>query len=299
MATSSFSIPQTHSEIEIEMENQRSPRATSSGASSSSTVADSNNSSDIPYDVFINHRGEVKKTFASHLYRGLLSRGLRPFLDQQELQEGLPFPSQLQSAIRSASVHIAILSPNYAGSRWCLDELLLMQKSGAPIIPIFYHVTPDEVRWTDQNKGVYACSLNQLQMKKTYDAQMHQEKSRYDSSTIQNWRDALSSVANISGFDLDGAFNGDEGHMLEKIVERVVKVIKKPGMYVARYPTGLNDKVTDFETTVLKKQQQHTRKVQVAGIVGLGGLGKTTLALELFNRKRSEYNKSYFLSDVR
>jgi hypothetical protein len=78
--TPASSIPQTHSEIEIEMENQRSPRATSNSASSSSTAADSNNSSsNIPYDVFINHRGEVKKTFASHLYHRLLSHGLRPF----------------------------------------------------------------------------------------------------------------------------------------------------------------------------------------------------------------------------
>ena len=95
------SFPQTHSEIE--MENQISPPATSVGASSSSTSDDpnypNNSCSNILYDVFINHRGEVKKTFASHLYRGLLSRGLRPFLDQEELKEGLNFPSQLKAVL--------------------------------------------------------------------------------------------------------------------------------------------------------------------------------------------------------
>lgn len=35
------------------------------------------------------------------------------------------------------------------------------------------------------------------------------------------------------------------------------------------------------------------------GIVGIGGIGKTMMAKELFNRKRSDYDRSYFLFDVR
>jgi Cdc6-like AAA superfamily ATPase len=62
-------------------------------------------------------------------------------------------------------------------------------------------------------------------------------------------------------------------------------------------PLGLADKVEDLERTVLMPQQ--SGETRVVGIVGLGGVGKTTLAKEIFNRERSKYHRSCFLPDVR
>jgi putative protein kinase ArgK-like GTPase of G3E family len=89
-----------------------------------------------------------------------------------------------------------------------------------------------------------------------------------------------------------------ELELLDKVVKCLSEMVKKPDLYVAEYPTGLDDKLKDFEDTVLLQQQQ-SGKPQILGIVGLGGVGKTTLAKEFFNRKKSDYHKSCFLSDVR
>jgi len=67
------------------------------------------------------------------------------------MREGGNLNSQIKEAIATASVHVAIFSPHYAQLVWCLNELLLMFESGAPIIPLFYHVKPADLRWTEVN----------------------------------------------------------------------------------------------------------------------------------------------------
>ena len=178
-------------------------------SSSISIVASPNTSSCYNYyDVFINHRGpDVKKTFATDLYHALTKHGLRVFLDIEELLEGDKLNSQIESAIRTTAVQIAIFSPRYALSSWCLNELLYifdMLERGSTILPVFYNVKPSDLRWAT---GLYAESLRSLENEKTFDFQSHQEKPRYDSDNIEKWRKALFDAANICGFHLD-SYNG-------------------------------------------------------------------------------------------
>jgi len=147
-------------------------------------LASSSNSSGnkAPYEVFINHRGpDTKLSIAGHLYHRLHDLGLQVFLDQEEMEKGDFITSQIAAAIQAASIHIAIFSPGYADSEWCLNELLLMMESDrSTIIPIFYGVEPTDLRWTLGKDGVYAKALTRLKERKTTDPHTHPEKPRYD-----------------------------------------------------------------------------------------------------------------------
>lgn len=136
-----------------------------------------------------------------------------------------------------------------------------MLKSRATIIPVFYGVHPSQLRWTHAETGVYARSLRELEEKKTFDSQTGQNKPRYDYNTIGEWRDALSNVADISGFDIETC-NGEKRQLIEQVVEGVLKTVKKP-LHVSKYPVDLDHKVQDFERA---EQCYGSRKVCRLGL---------------------------------
>ncbi|GLJ33346.1 hypothetical protein SUGI_0670840 [Cryptomeria japonica] len=217
------------------------------------------------FDVFINHRGpDVKFTLATHLYDSLDQVGIKAFLDSEEKELGNSFPSTIETAIRSAKVHIAIFSKRYAEAPWCLAELLLMLQSHAKIIPVFYQVKPSDLRHIET--GPYAEAFFN-----------YKEKGRY-LDILSAWKEALQSVSLIAGEEP----NSDLG--LNKLVEDFEK-------------RCLDKLVQEFENQCGQDEGNHQAKV--IDIFGMGGSGKTTLAKELFNRKKSNYTTASFLFDVR
>ncbi|GLJ34594.1 hypothetical protein SUGI_0695780 [Cryptomeria japonica] len=236
----------------------------------------------LPYDIFINHRGpDVKKTVATTLYNTLNGMGLRVFLDSEELELGDSLPKEIEEAMRSASLHLAVFSKNYAQSPWCLAELSFMLKTGTQIVPIFYHIQPDDVRYAN---GVFADAFSR-----------HEKKRRHTPEKLQEWKSALYNVPYEIGHIVNT--KDDEVELPKKIVNCVLKVIKNVPFVVAKHPIGLDETLNDFEMTIQSAEHQHP--VHIVGLWGMGGSGKTTLAKQSYNNKYKTMEKYSFLFDVR
>lgn len=108
-----------------------------------------------PCDVFINHRGiDTKKTIAGLLYDHLSRLRIKPFLDSKNMKPGDKLFDHIDKAILGCKVGVAVFSPRYCDSYFCLHELALIMETKKKVIPIFCDVKPSQLHVKD--RGSYS-----------------------------------------------------------------------------------------------------------------------------------------------
>jgi hypothetical protein len=137
------------------------------------------------WDVFLSFRGkDVRDPFTFNLYDSLEKLGVRVFRDDQGLRRGDEINPSLLEAIDDSAASIVILSPNYASSRWCLDELSKICECRRLLLPVFYKVDPSDVR---RQKG-------------PFEEHFIKHENRYGKDVVSRWRRALEKAGGISGW---------------------------------------------------------------------------------------------------
>ncbi|KAH0976746.1 hypothetical protein GBA52_026465 [Prunus armeniaca] len=264
------------------------------------------------HDVFLSFRGEdTRSGFLSHLYHELQYwQAIKTFKDDRDLEIGATISPELLTAIEESHLAIIVLSPNYASSAWCLDELskiLECMQDTKRILPIFYHVDPSDVR---NQRGSFAEAFTK-----------HEEKFRvvnwwraplrkvanlfgWDSKhaefsggveMVNRWRAALTKIANISGWDSKNY--PSEAELIKHIVKCVFMKVHPTFML-----SGSLDKLVGIDSALEQLHLHLAPKdndVRFIGIWGMGGVGKTTLAKLVFQRISHHFELSWFLSNVR
>ncbi|CAN1830528.1 Disease resistance protein L6 [Linum perenne] len=234
------------------------------------------------YEVFLSFRGpDVRRTFADCLYSSLVRSKIRTFRDEEDLWKGETIGPSLVKAITESKIHIPIFTIGYASSRWCLQELAKMvdcRKTGGEggkgqqvILPVFYFITPRDVRHPDS--GPYKEAF-----------EVHNQS--HDPVTISGWKEALKEVGVMKGWhvtETDG-----QGAVMDEILIEVESHLRDSYALVTDDLVGIDLHVEE----VLKLLNLDSASEKIVGIHGIGGLAGLPLALKIDSDPSRQSNSS-------
>ncbi|KAI3683225.1 hypothetical protein L1987_83725 [Smallanthus sonchifolius] len=244
------------------------------------------------YDVFLSFRGlDTRLGFTNNLYEALVDANLTTFLDDEEIDTGEPLKPELESAIKSSRASIVVLSSNYASSTWCLDELVLIldqkRSFNRIVIPIFYHVEPTDVRKQQSSFGE-AIAKHKQRMDQETDA----EKRNQWGQKMELWKMALKEVADLKGIDTKGR---KETELIEEVVIDIHRRLGVPLTSTLPLLIGM-DYYIDLISSWLTDGSCHT--TDILTVVGMSGIGKTSLAKYVFQLHSNKFHKSSFIEGI-
>ncbi|CAN1751487.1 Disease resistance protein L6 [Linum perenne] len=248
----------------------------------SAPSSSSNSALPVEYEVFLSFRGpDVRTTFADVLYKFLDHSKIRTFFDDEELRKGEIIAPSLVKAIMESKVYIPIISPGYASSKWCLQELALMVKfckqgDGRIILPIFYMMEPRDVR---HQEGFYKEAFR-----------LHCKK--YDAETMKEWKEALKEVGDMKGWFVKESDR--QGDIMEKVYSKVWSHLMSSYKLVTDELVGIDSHVQQ-----VKRLLSSESEVKIVGIYGMGGIGKTTITKVVYNELCSQFDRFCFVEDAR
>ncbi|KAL8262683.1 hypothetical protein R6Q59_024032 [Mikania micrantha] len=257
---------------------------------SSSSTHDHDQNCTYDYDVFLSFRGaDTRNGFTDHLYNALLDAGINTFLDDEEIETGEPLKPELESAIRSSRASIIVLSKNYASSTWCLDELVLILQQNKfckqIVIPIFYHVEPTDVR-----KQLNSFGEAMAKHKQKMDSETNEEKRSQLARKMESWKRALTEIADLEGKDVK---DRKETEFIKEVVADIHRRLWRNTL-----PRLIG---RDYQIEVISswlRRHSAAAAADILTVVGMGGIGKTSLAKYVFELHSNNFDKSSFIEGI-
>ena len=84
----------------------------------------------------------MKTHFVAFLEEALGRAGVHSFVDRTALKQGDAAWATMKQKLDTAEIVMPVFSSGYVESTWCLDELELMMRNPAKVMPVFYNAWP-------------------------------------------------------------------------------------------------------------------------------------------------------------
>ncbi|XP_010536285.1 PREDICTED: inactive disease resistance protein RPS4-like [Tarenaya hassleriana] len=234
------------------------------------------------YDVFLSFRGaDTRHVFTCYLHEFLCRKGIHAFFDE-DLRRGNDL-SALLDRIEQSKISIVVFSENYANSAWCLEELAKIvdcrEIFGQVVIPIFYKVSKSDV---ENQMGKFGSPFKSAE--ESFPGFQHR---------VPAWKEALKIASNIAGYVLPE--KSPECSFVDKIVKETFKMLNKLSPCETRGLPGIDSRLEELEKLLIFDASSCLR---IVGVLGMAGIGKTTVADVIYKRNYGLFDGYCFLANI-
>ncbi|KAG0622848.1 hypothetical protein M758_3G128500 [Ceratodon purpureus] len=229
--------------------------------------------------VFMSHSG-AQKSFVEQLCLDVERCDRVPFFDKR--RESLPigehFPSLIFQAIQQSQVGVLVLSKEFfTRTKWPMLELVAMMKlklrnPNFRIIPVFLGISHTQCR-DEANQGQWLS--------------LWRNWAQCDSRiNLQEWTKALQVFGSTNGISYNEM---GEVKCREEIVEAICKLVPLDTKWDDSHVQGRSRFCKEIRNKIDEASLSKTYGVQVVGLYGVGGIGKTTICKALCNEFLTEF----------
>ncbi|KAG0613627.1 hypothetical protein M758_6G117300 [Ceratodon purpureus] len=225
--------------------------------------------------VFLCHSG-AQKGFVEQLDKDLRSVDRHPFFDKDRdsLPIGDNFPNLIFRAIDQCQVGVVVLTNEFfMRSHWPMFEVVRMVECGRKIMPIFLGISPGDLS-NEEKLGEWKSKWEEwAKCNKRID--------------VPKWDTTLRSLRPLNGL----VYNCEVGEVKfrEEIVKEICKIVPAFHVWDNSHVQGRSRLSKVIQEKIAQIPVSKTR-VQVVGLYGVGGIGKTTACKSLCKDLSMEFD---------